>query len=141
MAYSLLQTKKERYTIEEQNQIYWNICLKVHFESSNYNNARAKDPAHKKWTILYNKKTYEKIQKNKILWSYVKNFWNLSRIRNEGSRFVYANTFSSIFQSYFVNKAIKQIQWQFFFRGFMKIAYKVLKRCNFHLIKWSAKWK
>ena len=56
-------TKLERDTIDERNLIYWNICFfgdKIintsSTESSNYNNTRAKDGAHKKWANPYNLK-------------------------------------------------------------------------------------
>ena len=42
------------------------------------------------------------VENAKIFWSYVKNFWNLPWVRNEGPRLLNANKFSSIFQSNFL---------------------------------------
>lgn len=41
------------------------------------------------------------VENPKIFWSYEKNFWNLSRVKNAESRLVYKNKFSSISQSCF----------------------------------------
>ena len=42
------------------------------------------------------------VENAKIFWSYVKNFWNLPWVRNEGPRLLNTNKFSSIFQSNFL---------------------------------------
>ena len=44
----------------------------------------------------------------KIFWSYVKHFWNLPQARNTESKLFYGNKFSSISQSHFLTKTVKQ---------------------------------